>query len=248
MTTASPADQLRLLDLQHLDTSLAQLTHRLASLPERVDIASANSSLAVLRDRIVAAETEVSDLELAVRKAEADVDIIRTRTAKDEELLVSGSITAPKQLEELQKEVASLARRRSDLEDAELEVMEQLESAQANLAELTGQRDAIESTRAAAEAVVAEAEAAAAVDRTQLDNDRAAVASSLPADLLALYEKFRADHSGLGAAPIHRGSCQGCRIQLPPSDLARFRDAAPDEVLRCEECRRILVRTDESGL
>ena len=133
MTTASPADQLRLLDLQHLDTSLAQLNHRLASLPERADIASANSSLAVLRGRIVAAETEVGDLELSVRKAEADVDIIRTRTAKDEELLVSGSITSPKQLEELQKEVASLARRRSDLEDAELEVMELLESAQSNL-------------------------------------------------------------------------------------------------------------------
>jgi predicted nucleic acid-binding Zn-ribbon protein len=248
MTTASPADQLRLLDLQHLDTSLAQLNHRVASLPERAEIASANSRLAVLRDRIVAAETEVGDLELSVRKAEADVDIIRTRTAKDEELLVSGSITSPKQLEELQKEVASLARRRSDLEDAELEVMELLESAQTNLATLTAEREAIETTRAAAQAVVDETEASAAVDRTQLDTDRASVAASLPGDLVALYEKIRADHSGLGAAPIQRGSCQGCRIQLPPSDLARFRDAAADEVLRCEECRRILVRTDESGL
>ena len=55
--------------------------------------------------------------------------------------------------------------------------------------------------------------------------------------------------AGLGAAPLHRGTCQGCRLQLPPTEIEALRSAAaPDAVIRCEDCRRILVRTPESGL
>ncbi len=73
------------------------------------------------------------------------------------------------------------------------------------------------------------------------------LAAGLPADLVTLYEKIRVS-SGTGAAPLHQGRCEGCRIELTPTDLQRIRSAAPDEVLRCEECRRILVRVPESGL
>jgi uncharacterized protein len=74
------------------------------------------------------------------------------------------------------------------------------------------------------------------------------VTSEEPADLLTLYDKLREQHGGLGAAALIRGSCQGCNLSLNSSDLAAIRAAAPDEVLRCEECRRILVRTPESGI
>ena len=248
VTTASAEDQVRLLEVQRLDTGIDQLDHRVRTLPERAEITSADAAIAVLRDRLVAAQTEVSDLERAVNKAEADVDAVRVRSAKDEELLISGQITSAKQLEELQHEVASLARRRSDLEEAELEVMEQLESAQSNLNAVTTELGEVEASRATAEARVADAEAAASDDRAQLQTERASLAGSLPADLLALYERVRADHNGVGAAALHRGRCEGCRMELPPSDIGRSRSAAPDEVVRCEECRRILVRTHESGL
>ncbi|MCF8528271.1 MAG: nucleic acid-binding protein, partial [Candidatus Nanopelagicales bacterium] len=68
------------------------------------------------------------------------------------------------------------------------------------------------------------------------------------ADLLSLYNKIRAEQGGVGAAALHRGSCQGCRLTLPPTEIEELRAAAPDAVIRCEECRRILVRTPESGL
>lgn len=248
MTTASPSAQARLLDLQRVDSAIAQLEHRLRTLPERAQVADDDTALAIVRDKLVAAQTEIGDLERAVRKAEADVDAVRVRAAKDEELLISGSITSPKQLEELQHEVASLARRRADLEDAELEVMELLESATSNASELTSELDAITARREAGLSAIAQAEADAATERSSLDAERSQLAGELPADLLALYERIRADQGGVGAALLRRGSCEGCRLQLPPSDVARIRSAPDDEVVRCEECRRILVRTSESGL
>ena len=248
MTTASADDQIRLLELQGIDTGLDQLEHRLRTLPERVAMAERDAQIVVLRDRLVAAETEVGDLERAVRRAEAEVETVRTRSTKDEELLISGTITSPKQLEELQHEVASLARRCADLEDAELVVMEQLESATAHKAQVEQELATVVLARSEAEAEVAEAERQATGQRFASGERRSALVAGLPTDLLSLYEKVRADHSGVGAARIHRGRCEGCRMELPPSDLARIRTAEPDVVLRCEECRRILVRTPESGL
>jgi len=248
MTTASADDQIRLLELQGIDTGLDQVAHRLRTLPERAAMTECDAQIVVLRDRLVAAESEVGDLEGAVRRAEAEVETVRTRSRKDEELLISGAITSPKQLEELQHEVASLARRCADLEDAELVVMEQLESATTHQAQVEQELAAVHLTRSEAESAVAEVERQAAGERFASGERRVALVASLPADLVSLYEKVRADHSGVGAARIHRGRCEGCRIELPPSDLARIRTAEADVVLRCEECRRILIRTPESGL
>jgi predicted nucleic acid-binding Zn-ribbon protein len=85
-------------------------------------------------------------------------------------------------------------------------------------------------------------------DHEKTAQQRSELAGTLPDDLLALYEKVRASSSGVGAAALHRGRCEGCHLQLNTTDLNRLREAAEDEVLRCEECRRILVRTAESGL
>jgi len=248
MTTASAHDQAQLLELQQADSSLDVIAHRLRNLPERAVLAAADSELVTLADRLVAADAEVSDLERAVRRAEAEVEAVKERARRDNELLISGSITAPKQLEELQHEVASLARRQDDLETAELEVMEQLDGAVANRAEISVRTDAVTRDRDAAATAIAEAEAHAAGEREQITAERNRLAASLPAELLALYERIRADSAGVGAARVHRGRCEGCHLDLPPSDVARIRAAADDEVLRCEECRRILIRTSESGL
>jgi predicted nucleic acid-binding Zn-ribbon protein len=245
---AEPAAQLRLLDLQALDARLDQIAHRRRSLPQLATIADLEGRLAALRDRIVASETEVDDLERAQDKAEADVDQVRARTARDQELLASGRVGSAKDLENLQHEVASLARRQSDLEDAELEVMEKLEDARRALGALTAEREgllgSLEVARAERDAAWSEADR----DGEWVGGERAKTAPEIPADLLALYEKLRADHDGVGAAALRQRRCEGCRMELTPTDLGRIRDASPDEVLRCEECRRILVRVPESGL
>lgn len=245
---AEPSIQLRLLDLQALDSALDRLAHRRATLPERAELERLAGRLDSLHYEIVAAETEDSDQEREQTKLENDVEQVRARSTRDRSWLDSGQVGSPRELENLQSEIASLARRQGDLEEQVLEVMERREALGSRLAELRAERAMLETERAAVterrDTAYAEIDAAAARD----SQDRTEVAAELPGDLLSLYEKIRADKGGVGAAALRRGRCEGCHLSLPGSVLADIRAAAPDAVPRCEECRRILVRTPESGL
>lgn len=196
----------------------------------------------------MAAETEESDLQREVAKAEADVEAVRARSARDQHRLDTGMVGSAKELEQLAHEIESLAKRRSDLEDVELEVMERLESAQGHLAQLRESQQGL-----SAQLTDVEASRDAELDGIGKDvafigEQRSSLAAGLPADLLTLYAKLRADHGGVGAAALRQRRCEGCRLELTAVDLGRIKAAPPDEVMRCEECRRILVRTPEAGL
>lgn len=245
---APASEQLTLLEIQDRDTRLAQLQHRSNTLPEKAELATARDRAERLRKELIAAQTIVSDLEREQAKADADVDLVRERSRKDRELLDSGAINDPKQLQSLESELQSLAKRQSDLEDVELEVMERLEGAQAAVTHLDGESATAVSEVERLTSQIAELEAEISKERTSVEAERGDLVSGVSTELLALYEKIRGDHSGRGAARLHRGRCDGCRIDLPPSDLAALKSAEEDEVLRCEECRCILIRTPESGL
>lgn len=244
---ADPAVQLRLLDVQAADTTLAQLEHRRQTLPELAVIAAREADLGRLESDLVRAETEVGDLAREQRRLEGDVDQVRSRAARDQQRMQSGAVPA-KELESLQHEVESLARRQSDLEDSVLELMERREEAEARLGALRADAERLTAERdtaaAARDAAYAEIDAEAAVHTGR----RAELAAGLPDDLRTLYEKVRASAGGVGAAPLRHRRCEGCRLELAGSELRAARAAAPTEVLRCENCRRILVRTPESGL
>jgi uncharacterized protein len=245
---ADPFVQLRLLDLQALDSALDRLAHKRKTLPQIVEIAKLDGLLDSLRGDVVLAETAVADLQRDLDKAESDIEQVRVRKSRDEERLASGAITQPKQLEELQHEVATLTKRQSDLEDAELEVMERMEEAQARLDELLSSRTEHETARGV---MVDEREAAFLEIDAEVEaatKERAVVAAEITPELLALYEKVRASEGGVGAAAIARGRCEGCHLDLMNNEKAEYRSAPTDEVLRHESCGRIVVRTGESGL
>lgn len=244
---ADPFVQLRLLDLQALDAGLARLEHRRRTLPELTVIATADARLAELRDSVVRAETEVGDLDRDLRRLDNDVEQVRQRSARDQQRMQLGAVPA-KELESLQHEVESLARRQSDLEDAELEVMERREEAESRATALRTELGTVTAERDAAVAVRDGAHADIDAEAAEDTGSRASVAAGLPGELLALYEKVRAASGGVGAAALRHRRCEGCRLELAGSELRAARAAAPDEVLRCENCRRILVRTAESGL
>jgi predicted nucleic acid-binding Zn-ribbon protein len=245
---AAPADQLHLLDLQGIDLYLDQLAHRRRSLPELAEISRISESLRGLQDDVVRARTEVEDLDREIRRLETDVEQVRQRSERDQQRMASGAVSSPKELEKLEHEVASLARRQGELEDTELELMEKREESDAALSSAQAALDEASAGLADAEkrrdAAFAEVDAAVA-DRTAA---RGPLAATIPGDLLALYEKVRAANGGIGAAMLRARRCQGCHLDLAGADLAAARGAAEDEVVRCEECRRILVRTAESGL
>ncbi|MER5632209.1 zinc ribbon domain-containing protein [Streptomyces nitrosporeus] len=245
---AAPADQIRLLEVQALDVRLSQLAHKRSALPEHAEIDSLTGDLAQLRDLLVAAQTEESDTAREQTKAEQDVDQVRQRAVRDQQRLDSGAVSSPKDLESLQREIASLAKRQGDLEDIVLEIMERRESAQERAAELTERVAAVQAktddATARRDAATQELDAEAA----GVAKDREVVAQAVPADLLKLYDKLRAQQGGVGAARLYQRRCEGCRLELNITEVNEVKAASPDTVLRCENCRRILVRTAESGL
>ncbi|MFI6056790.1 zinc ribbon domain-containing protein [Streptomyces sp. NPDC051286] len=245
---AAPADQIRLLDVQALDVRLSQLAHKRKSLPEHAEIDSLTADLAQLRDLLVASQTEESDTAREQTKAEQDVDLVRQRAVRDQQRLDSGAVTSPKDLESLQHEITSLAKRQGDLEDVVLEVMERRESAQERVTELTARVSAVQAkvddATARRDAATRELDEEAAT----VTKERELVAGSVPADLLKLYDKLRAQSGGVGAARLYQRRCEGCRLELNITEINDVKAASPDTVLRCENCRRILVRTAESGL
>ncbi|SDK02441.1 hypothetical protein SAMN05421806_10478 [Streptomyces indicus] len=173
---------------------------------------------------------------------------MRQRAVRDQQRLDSGAVTSPKDLENLQREIASLAKRQGDLEDVVLEVMERRESAQERVSELTERvgsvQGKIDDATARRDAAFEEIDGEIA----SVIKEREVVAGSVPADLLKLYDKLREKEGGVGAARLYQRRCEGCRLELNITELNEVRAAAPDAIVRCENCRRILVRTSESGL
>lgn len=245
---ADPAIQIRLLDLQAADSALARLAHRRATLPELAEIDQHDQRLAELRDDVVRVQTEIGDIDREQRRLEADVDQVRQRATRDQQRMTSGAIGSPKELESLQHEIDTLARRQSELEDQVLEVMERRETAESDLTAVRARMEGItaERDKAVAGRDAAYTEIDAAVTAGQADRDR--IAAELPADLLALYERIRQASGGVGAAALRQRRCEGCRLELAGTELTAARTAAADVVLRCENCGRILVRVPESGL
>lgn len=244
---AAPEAQKRLLDLAALDSALDRLAHRRRTLPELAEIDEQSKRYAKLATQVIEAETEAGDLARDQAKAENDVETVRTRIDRDQKRLDSGAVSSPRDLAGLQSEIASLHRRQGDLEEVVLEIMERREAADARVTDLVAQRDEARSVLSAAEARRDTAFAEIDKETGEVRDRRAALAGEIPADLLTLYGKLREQY-GVGAAMLQAGRCQGCKVALSIAEMNRIKSAPHDEVLRCEECRRILVRTAESGL
>jgi hypothetical protein len=245
---ADPFAQLKLLDVQELDSRQDQLRHRLATLPQLAELKDLTRRRTELDDRARDARIVVDDLTRAQKRADADVEQVKARRKRDQDRMDQGLITNPKDLERMQGELVSLERRINELEDAELEVMEQLEDAQRVLDELTTQVSELDEKIAASTATRDEAASELDKQLTETAGDRDRTASDMPEDLMALYTRLREQKGGVGAAALRARSCGGCSLQLNSSELAEISKTPSDEVLRCEECNRILVRTSESGI
>jgi predicted nucleic acid-binding Zn-ribbon protein len=191
---------------------------------------------------------QVDDLTREQRRADADVEQVKTRRERDQGMIDAGQVKDPKALERMLGELESLHRRITSLEDTELEIMEQLETAQASLDERSVELAAMEAEEAELRAAFDKRAGTLHDDVAAAQAERKTTASGMPDDLITLYEKLRAQKGGVGAAALRRRECEGCRLTLNASDLGIIAKMPTDEVVRCEECDRILVRTGESGI
>jgi predicted nucleic acid-binding Zn-ribbon protein len=236
-----------LLDLQALDTRLDQIVHRKATLPELAELRVMAAQMSACNDDLVRARTALDDVQREITKADTDVQLVRDRSIRHQARMDAGQGTA-KDMQALEHEIASLARRQSDLEDIEIEVMERAEALAADVTRLEGASAELtlhaDQLKVVADKAIAELDA----EVEQITRSRSDVVAGVGDELVGLYEKIRASSDGIGAAVLRQRRCEGCNLELNQLDINRITDAAQDEVLRCEECRRILVRTSESGI
>jgi len=238
---STPSEQRNLLDLQGIDLELVRLNHQAKNLPILAELAKATRAFEDNRDLAIAAATQRSDIEVELLRSEADVEQVVGRIEKDQKLLDSGT-ASPKDLENLIHELGSLNRRKEELEEIELEIMVRIEECVAREEQHTQLRDqfAEEVTRLTKD----RDEALVEIDtkKNSLNSERARIANLLAPELLALYLKISESNGGIGAAALKDGRCEGCHLQINTVELERIKGVAEDEVIRCEECRRILVR------
>jgi len=242
---ASPQDQALLLDLQALDTKLAQLAHRAKSIPELAELSALNAQ-AVARRQILAERRGLSEnVQLELSRIESDVKIVEARIARDSERLqVSSSV---KDVAALEQELAALRKRLDDLEEIELTVMERLEESQAAIAETVAELDTIATRISEVEAARDAQLVVVNAERATAEDGRRSIEVKVPADLLALYEKQRSRY-GTGASLLRGGVSLASGVKLLENEMQAIRAAAPDDVIMCASSEAILVRTDESGL
>jgi predicted nucleic acid-binding Zn-ribbon protein len=242
---ASPAEQNELLRLQTADTRLAQLNHTAKNLPQTAELAALQPELEAVRARWIARTGELEDARTELKRIESDVELVETRMARDSSRLQQTSST--KDVQALEGELASLTKRRNDLEEIELTVMERVEGYEKSLTEVESEQAVLNERVHKLEAARGEELAKVDAQRASLAKDRETIASTIPADLIELYEKQRTRY-GVGAALLLRGVSMGSNMKLNESDLSAIRRAAPDDVVLCPDSGAILIRNEESGL
>ena len=237
---ASVSDQRSILDIQKFDQQSATLKNKAANMPELAEISTTTIKQNNVRDLRIAAETELSDVKRELARAEGDVEQIVTRIERDEKRLASGTGT-PKELEQTQHELGTLGVRRSELEEVELEIMMRVDGIKDRISALTIEENELALVIADLNIRKENALAAIHTELEGIETDRKATTQSVGAEILALYEKIH-ESNGIGAAALAGNQCKGCNLTLNTIELQRIAGLAEDEVVRCEECRCILVR------
>lgn len=241
---ASPRQQRLLLDLQDLDTTIARVRRKHATLPERAELDGLSGEISAAREAYMAAQRELDTYTAEIERIETDVAMVQQRRARDEELIAQS--TAAKEAQALQSELETLARRMSELEDRQLAVMEQQEVAQAAFTEAERVLGGVDARRAEIQASIDAAEALLKREFDSNTEERAGVAAELQRDVLEVYEELRA-RIGIGAARLRGNISEASNMALAPAELSAIRSAAPDELVYCPGTGAILVRVDEEA-
>lgn len=242
---ASPAEQKKLLELQHIDTTLAQLSHRENNLPEQSALSQARDEQLQVSARLATETGDREDAEAELARLESDAATVADRQRRDEQRLQQ--TTSVKDVRALEAELESLRQRTSRLEDDQLEAMERVEQARASENAVSSENSTLTERISDLTAQKERALDEIASQRGEANGRRVSAADALDDALIDIYEHQRAK-TGFGAALFRAGACGACTMTLTGRDLATVRDAAMDDIVQCPECDCIVVRTEESGL
>ena len=231
-----------LLRLQDHDIVIDQITHRQATLPERPALEAATAAVADVDRRIAATSNRRDELARDEKRLADEVAIVEAKATEVNDKLYGGTITSPKELQAFQEDYDSPKRRQRELEDHEIEIMEQIEPVEAELAGLAAERATLDAAREAAAGALAAAESEVGAELDAARGQRDELVAAVPAEQLATYDRLRPDYAGIPIARLVGSNCNGCHLTLSAVAIDRIHALPPDALATCEECGRILVR------
>ena len=237
---AANESQKLLIELSSIDQKITRLSNQKQNHPQLRKIAELTARLPSIEASIVENDSRINETKKERARAEVDVENIAKRVEKDNERLNSGE-TSAKDLTQIQHEIGTLKSKQKDLEEVEisiLEILEDLDHKKSGLQEILIQvNDEINQLNILIKGDFSKANSDIAVFTT----NRNKVVAKIDKSLVELYDKIRLEH-GMGAGMFSHGMCSSCQIQISPAEIVKINALDPEEVIRCENCRCILVR------
>jgi predicted nucleic acid-binding Zn-ribbon protein len=235
---ATASQQADLLSLANLDLQITRSKAAIKNLSSGAQFAALRETQRELASKLIEARNALDSVNLELKRSETDLQLVEQRIAKDQQRL--NSTNNSKDAQGIQSELESLARRRSDLEDIELAILDQQEAAKAAFETVSVDKAGIDEELSAAEA---KDEAELLKLRSGLDlltTDRNQQASRIAPELLELYEKKAS--RGVPVASLNGRECGACRISLGATAFNELLALAQDDIATCPECQAILIR------
>jgi predicted nucleic acid-binding Zn-ribbon protein len=236
---ASLNDQKQLLALAALDVELARISNSRKQAQAEAELEAASADTLRLSDLLIDARNAVGELEMELGRAEADLELVANRINKDKQLLSSTS--SSKDAQGIEHELSTLAARRSELEDTQLQIMELLESAQQEHEKLKLEKQAADERLAALEQRVASELADLGSQAEKIQTERKSVISSIDQELAAAYE--RKFSRGVAAGRLSGRDCGACRLSITATSFEELMALPTEELAECPNCQAFLVRS-----
>ncbi len=226
-----------LLDLQSVDLEIDRLLHERESLPELDSYKATHEALTTANSRLDRAQTALRETNLAVDKTNGELEIAEEKIDREQMRLYAGGLSA-RDADYMRREVEMLTRKKGEMEDEVLELMErseeqeaEVEAASKEVSELTEKKNELES-------VIAEAWKGIDARLVTKEQRKSAIVPLIDEVLVELYEDLRKAKGGVGVGRLADGTCGGCHLRITEAEEIDVRKSDPP---RCIHCRRILV-------
>ena len=226
-----------LLDLQAVDLEIDRLLHERETLPELAEYRTAHERLADASARLQALQATLKETSLAVDRTNGELEIAEVKIDREQMRLFAGGLSA-RDADYMRREVEMLTRKKGEMEEEVLELMEKAELQEAEVNQLTEEVNALSADKARLEAAIAEAWKGIDARLAGKEQRKADIVPLIDESLLELYEELRKAKGGVGVGRLADGTCGGCHLRITEAELL---DVTRGDPPRCIHCRRILV-------
>jgi len=221
--------------LQQVDSQIDHAQSRLKAIRQTMEN---DTELRAASEQTAAAEKQLQEAERLLKQTELEVEKQRLKLQQTEASLYGGLVHNPKELQDLQKDVASLRRHLETLEDRELEAMQVVENAEKNSQQAKAALEQISASRGDQFRELTNESEVLNKDLERFSSERSAVVKDLASQAIQTYEQLRKQRRGIAVTIVSDSACAACGTTLTASQQQSARSTS--QLFYCPSCGRIL--------